>query len=155
MRACLMLAGSSRCQDAHGPWAGASIVALGGHCAEKGGAIPRRRALADLERLDDRLRHALMYLEEARRALLEALRVLERERETMSREVEVKTLLWRKWSGEPPLTQEEQDAFANIKPEELFYAWAEAVELAWEGDIAAIEEEATDFGAWREADDPG
>jgi hypothetical protein len=114
--------------------------------------MPRPRALADLEQLNDRLRHALTYLEEARRALLAALRVLERE-ETMSREVEVKTLLWRKWSGEPPLTQEEQDAFANIKPEELFYAWAEAVELAWEGDIAAIEDEATDFGAWKEADD--
>jgi hypothetical protein len=153
VRVCLMVAGSFRVgQDAHGPWAGATIAVLGGHCATKGRAMPRPRALADLEQLNDRLRHALTYLEEARRALLAALRVLERE-ETMSREVEVKTLLWRKWSGEPPLTQEEQDAFANIKPEELFYAWAEAVELAWEGDIAAIEDEAIDFGAWKEADD--
>src|SRR5262245_66217469 len=37
MRPCLIVAGSFRvtCQDAHGPWAGATIAALGGRCAER------------------------------------------------------------------------------------------------------------------------
>lgn len=58
----------------------------------------------------------------------------------------MRTLLWRKWSGEPELTAEEQRLFDKIKPEEVWEEWADKVHLLFQEAPEYIEDEAEDFG---------
>jgi hypothetical protein len=62
------------------------------------------------------------------------------------REELVRTLLWRKWSGEPPLTDEEERAFAGITPQELFDEWAERVGLLMDEAPGFLDDELEHYG---------
>jgi hypothetical protein len=71
MEPCLIVAGSFRvtCQDALGPWAGATIAVLGGRCAERKAAVAKQPTLPD-ELAARRIRDAETRLTEIEKVLL-------------------------------------------------------------------------------------
>jgi hypothetical protein len=58
---------------------------------------------------------------------------------------EVRALLWRKWSGEPPLTPDEEQAFAAITPEEWWDEWAQRVNLLMDEAPGFLDPELEDY----------